>query len=112
MIHEFSKHLSELEQMVRRMVLESLAVDDYFESYIDSTTYALRLSKYGGAQQTDHASSTTGMQRHRDVTTLSIVCQHGVEGLEVQTKDGRWLTPSPNSLTVIIGEAFWVCLGS
>ncbi|ONK80648.1 uncharacterized protein A4U43_C01F20170 [Asparagus officinalis] len=104
-IFTFSKHIAELEQMVRRMILESLGMAKYYDECIKSTAYGLRLSEYGIG-----STNNIGMQSHRDSIILAMVCQHGVEGLEVQAKDGRWLTPSLNSLTVIIGEAFWVCV--
>ncbi|KAL6848896.1 hypothetical protein ACP4OV_021479 [Aristida adscensionis] len=44
---------------------------------------------------------------HQDANLLSIVCQHEVDGLEVQTKDGEWypIKLSPTSLVVMVGNA-------
>lgn len=101
----FVNQLSELEQIARKMILESLGVEKYFDEFVRSTVDALRMSKYG-AKQID-STAKTSLASHTDPNVLTIVCQRGVEGLEVQTKDGKWLTPSPNSFTVIMGQAFW-----
>ncbi|PKU74833.1 Gibberellin 2-beta-dioxygenase 2 [Dendrobium catenatum] len=46
---------------------------------------------------------------HKDPNYISIVCQHNIEGLEVENKStDEWIEtkPSKNSFTVLVGEAF------
>ncbi|KAM0932616.1 hypothetical protein DsansV1_C42g0238201 [Dioscorea sansibarensis] len=42
----FSKLLAELDQMVRRMVLESLGAEKHYDSLMKTNKFLLRLSKY------------------------------------------------------------------
>ncbi|KAF6166984.1 hypothetical protein GIB67_030677 [Kingdonia uniflora] len=101
-VHSLVKQQSELDQMVRRMVLESLGVEMYYKDHIESTDYDLRVNKYEGTQ-TDKAE--LGVISHIDKNVVTILNQNGVDGLEIQTKDGEWIRVkfSPNSFVVIIG---------
>ncbi|CAD5175161.1 unnamed protein product [Musa acuminata subsp. malaccensis] len=112
--YTFSKKLGELEEMVRRMVLESLGVTEYHEEQSASIWYLLRFSKYGavgdGEQEEEGERKKAGYMAHRDVNTLGIVCQlNGVDGLEVDSGDGQWIPAKPSSPTsyfVIAGDTF------
>ncbi|PIA65331.1 hypothetical protein AQUCO_00100659v1 [Aquilegia coerulea] len=104
-ISSFSQQVSELDQMVRRMVLESLGVEKYYDEHIESTNYLLRVMKYKGPDTSD---AKLGLQPHTDKSIVSILCQNQVNGLEVQSKDGTWIEVkiSPNSFIVMIGDSF------
>ncbi|XP_030464478.1 probable 2-oxoglutarate-dependent dioxygenase AOP1 [Syzygium oleosum] len=105
-IQSFSQKLSELDKMVRRMILESLSVEKYLDEHMNSTNYLLRVMKYEGPQTTD---TKLGLNSHTDKNIVTILCQNEVEGLEVQTKDGEWYStqPSPNSYIVMIGDSLY-----
>ncbi|KAL2338108.1 hypothetical protein Fmac_012554 [Flemingia macrophylla] len=98
------RHLSELDQIVRKMVLESLGVEKYLEEHMNSTNYLLRVMKYKGPQTSD---TKLGLSAHTDKNIVTILCQNQVEGLEVLTKDGKWTSykPSPESFVVMIGDS-------
>jgi len=93
--------------MVRRMVVESLGVEKYMEEHLDSTNYLLRVMKYKGPESND---TQLGLHSHTDKNIVTILYQNHVEGLQVQTKDGKWISfqPSPNSFVVMIGDSFHV----
>jgi isopenicillin N synthase-like dioxygenase len=103
-VQVFSEQLSELDQIVRRMILESLGVEKYMEEHMESTNYLLRVMKYKGPQTTE---TKLGLNSHTDKNIVTILYQNQVEGLEVQTKDGQWISvkPSPDSFTVMIGDS-------
>ncbi|XP_014516224.1 probable 2-oxoglutarate-dependent dioxygenase AOP1 [Vigna radiata var. radiata] len=103
-IQSFSGQLSELDQIVRKMVLESLGLEKYLEEHMNSTNYLLRVMKYKAPQTTD---TKLGLTTHSDKNTVTILYQNGVEGLEVLTKDGKWISykPSPHTFVVIIGDS-------
>ncbi|KAL3745047.1 hypothetical protein ACJRO7_014195 [Eucalyptus globulus] len=97
----------ELDSLMRKLVLGSLGVDKYVESLDKSVGYNLRLTRYA-APGTE--SKTPGAICHRDVNFLSIIHQNHVNGLEVQTKDGRWIEVAPSSASsfiVLAGESFY-----
>lgn len=106
-VQAFSEQVSELDQMVRRMILESLGVEKYMEQHMVSTNYLLRVMKYKGPQTTE---TKLGLNAHTDKNIVTILYQNQVEGLEVQIKDGQWISvkPSPDSFTVMIGDSLHV----
>ncbi|XP_065868788.1 probable 2-oxoglutarate-dependent dioxygenase AOP1 isoform X1 [Euphorbia lathyris] len=104
-VHWFSKPLSELDEMIRRMIAESFGVEKYLDEHLNSTYNILRLNKYEAPQTSE---KKIGLRDHTDKNTTSILYQNQTDGLEVQTKDGEWINVkfSPNSFVVIIGESF------
>ncbi|XP_047166516.1 probable 2-oxoglutarate-dependent dioxygenase AOP1.2 [Vigna umbellata] len=103
-IQSFSGQLSELDQIVRKMILESMGVEKYLEEHMNSTNYLLRVMKYKAPQTTD---TKLGLSAHSDKNIVTILYQNGVEGLEVLTKDGKWISykPSPHTFVVMIGDS-------
>ncbi|CAO2175445.1 unnamed protein product [Urochloa humidicola] len=102
-ISAFAANMLGLERKVGTMVLESLGIGQgNVASHLDSLNYSVRLSHYGLSE----AGAGMLMRSHRDCTVLSVVVQHEVEGLEVQTQDGSWLAvaPEPDTVAVIAGE--------
>ncbi|KAJ8433493.1 hypothetical protein Cgig2_018027 [Carnegiea gigantea] len=104
-VHEYAKQVSELERMVTKMVFESYGVEKYLDSHLNSTTYLLRIAKYGAPQEEE---GTIGGVAHTDKNFITILHQNDVDGLEVQTKDGHWVPYEafPHSFVVMAGEVF------
>ncbi|KAK2432519.1 putative 2-oxoglutarate-dependent dioxygenase AOP1 [Trifolium repens] len=102
-IHSFSEELTELDQIIRKMILESLGVEKYLEEHMNSTNYLLRVMKYKGPKTND---TKLGLSTHTDKNVVTILYQNQVEGLEVMTKDGKWISykPSSGSFVVMIGD--------
>ncbi|KAK7336498.1 hypothetical protein VNO77_17040 [Canavalia gladiata] len=106
-IQSFTEQLSKLDQIIRKMILESLGVEKYLDEHMNSTHYLARFMKYNGPQ-TNEAKS--GLQEHTDKNILTILCQNHIDGLEVQTKSGEWIKYKPstsNSFIVLIGDSFY-----
>ncbi|KAJ6711750.1 2-OXOGLUTARATE (2OG) AND FE(II)-DEPENDENT OXYGENASE SUPERFAMILY PROTEIN [Salix purpurea] len=105
-IHSFTKIISELHQMVVRMLFESYGIKKDYEPLISSTNYLLRLLKYGRSL----GETNVGFKAHMDKTFLTLLYQNPVKGLEIRTKEGEWITyepSSPTSFAVIAGD---VCM--
>ncbi|XP_073298391.1 probable 2-oxoglutarate-dependent dioxygenase AOP1 [Primulina huaijiensis] len=104
-IQSFSEQLSELDQIVRKMVLESLELEKYVDEQIQSTNYLIRVQKYDPPKSHE---TELGLPAHTDKNMVTILYQNEAKGLEVQTKDGRWISAqsSPNSFIVMTGESF------
>ncbi|KAI3786049.1 hypothetical protein L1987_45176 [Smallanthus sonchifolius] len=104
-IHTYSKKLWELDGMVRKMVFEGLNLTKYLKEHLEATNYHLKVMKYRAAEPSE---STMGLDSHADTSILTILHQNGVQGLEIRTKDGDWITVnvSPNSFVVMAGESF------
>ncbi|XP_073063885.1 probable 2-oxoglutarate-dependent dioxygenase AOP1 [Primulina eburnea] len=104
-ILSFSEQLSQLDQIVRKIVLESLGLEAYTDEHIGSTDYVIRFQKYDPPKSHE---TELGFAAHTDKNMITILYQNEVNGLEVLTKDGQWMTVelSPDSFIVVVGEAF------
>ncbi|OIT02752.1 PREDICTED: probable 2-oxoglutarate-dependent dioxygenase AOP1 [Nicotiana attenuata] len=105
-IQSYSEQLSELDQTVRRMILESLGVEKYMDEHVNSTNYLLRVMKYKGPQSNE---TKIGLNAHTDKNIVTILYQNQVNGLEVLTKDGHWINvePTPDAFIVMIGDSLY-----
>ncbi|CAM0953654.1 unnamed protein product [Alopecurus aequalis] len=103
-VHGAAARMAELEGTVRRMVEEWLGVHDD-----EPVWHLFRMSEYG-APKAQEKQREVRYGSHQDTNTLSVVCQHEVDGLEMQARDGRWVLvqPSPASLVVMAGNALRV----
>ncbi|XP_021906496.1 probable 2-oxoglutarate-dependent dioxygenase AOP1 [Carica papaya] len=108
-IQSFSEELSELDQTIRRMILECFGLEKYLDEHMNSTNYLLRVMKYKGPETTD---TKLGLSAHTDKNIVTILYQNQVEGLEVQTKDGEWIKvqPSQDSFIAMIGDSLYAWL--
>ncbi|KAM0939007.1 putative oxoglutarate/iron-dependent dioxygenase, non-heme dioxygenase domain-containing protein [Dioscorea sansibarensis] len=104
-VWSFAKHLHELAGMVMRMILQSMGVEKHVDSFSEELACGLRLSRYWFSPDEGIKSR---MGSHTDPSFLTIVCQHEVPGLEVQTQEDSWIrvTPLPNAFTIMLGDAF------
>ncbi|XP_065868789.1 probable 2-oxoglutarate-dependent dioxygenase AOP1.2 isoform X2 [Euphorbia lathyris] len=88
-VHWFSKPLSELDEMIRRMIAESFGVEKYLDEHLNSTYNILRLNKYEAPQTSE---KKIGLRDHTDKNTTSILYQNQTDGLEVWM-NGRLHSP-------------------
>ncbi|XP_056162129.1 probable 2-oxoglutarate-dependent dioxygenase AOP1 [Syzygium oleosum] len=98
----------ELDSLVRKLVLGSLGVDKYVDSLARSVKYNFRLMGY--APPGNDESKKPDTTCHRDANFVTILHQNHVNGLEMQTKDGRWIEVAPSSacsFIVLTGESFY-----
>jgi isopenicillin N synthase-like dioxygenase len=89
------------------MIFQSLGIEKYLGFHLESLIYGVRLSSYGGLP-TEEAK--VSLPVHVDPNLITIICQNGVEGLDVCTTDEEWfqVAPSPGTFTVMIGESMMV----
>ncbi|MCD7472837.1 hypothetical protein HAX54_014234 [Datura stramonium] len=105
-IQSYSKQLSQLDQTVRKMLLESLGVEKYMDEHMNSTYYNLRPIKYKAPQSSE---AEVGLYTHTDKSIFSILHQNQVNGLQILTKDGQWINvePTPETFIVMIGDSLY-----
>ncbi|KAI0510296.1 hypothetical protein KFK09_010901 [Dendrobium nobile] len=103
---KYAKHMQELMNMIHKMIVESLGLEDHYDSHMNSLAYSIRFSNY--YKDTLDDGINLALPSHKDPNYISIICPHNVEGLEVEAANGEWLQSKPmkNSFTVLVGEAF------
>ncbi|KAJ4847827.1 hypothetical protein Tsubulata_011781, partial [Turnera subulata] len=109
-VPSFMERLTEVDGIVRRMIVEYLGLEKYLEEHMNSTYYNARLMKYAAPGSNEQR---LGAGDHTDKNITTVLYQNEVNGLEVQAKDGdRWIRvkPSPDSFIIQIGESFqaWI----
>ncbi|OEL30008.1 putative 2-oxoglutarate-dependent dioxygenase AOP1.2 [Dichanthelium oligosanthes] len=107
-VHGAAKRIADLEEAVRRMLMEGLGVAKYHDAVSESTRHVFRMSRYEATGGDAEGKEEIRYGTHQDCNTLTIVCQHQVDGLEMQTRDGDWILvrpSSPASLVVMAGNA-------
>ncbi|KAI4331464.1 hypothetical protein MLD38_029652 [Melastoma candidum] len=105
LINAYAKLSEEIDRTVARMIFDGYGVGKYYDSYISSTTYLLRLLKNRAPKEGEH---NLGFIHHTDKSFTTIVHQHGeVNGLEVETKDRDWILVklSSSNFVVMAGDA-------
>ncbi|KAL8062407.1 hypothetical protein ABFX02_02G145400 [Erythranthe guttata] len=108
-ILSYAKLVSELEQIVDKMVFESYGTQKHYKSHIESTTYLLRTIKYSVPKSADNKSNDNiGTNVHTDKSFLSILHQNQINGLHIQLRNGEWLAVEvpPGSFVVMAGDAY------
>ncbi|GLT54213.1 hypothetical protein SLA2020_274310 [Shorea laevis] len=103
-VHSYAKLAGKLDDMVTRMIHESYGVEKYYDSHIGSTTYLLRVLKNRVPMGNE---PNLAFVTHTDKSFTTILHQNQVNGLEVETKDGNWISVefSPSSFVVMAGDA-------
>ncbi|KAK3010868.1 hypothetical protein RJ639_012086 [Escallonia herrerae] len=102
-----SKKLAALGDMVLQMVFENYGVERYYDTQIEALAYLMRFIKYRAPMNNEN---NTGLRPHTDKGFLTILDQNQVKGLEIETKDGEWITfdPSPSAFVVVAGDGLMV----
>lgn len=100
----YYKPLMELDEMVKRMVLESLGLQNYIDKFLDSNYYLLRFTNYKPIK--GEAGPGLGLGAHTDGGYLTIIKQDQI-GLQVN-QNGEWIefNASPNSYVVLSADVF------
>ncbi|PKI46300.1 hypothetical protein CRG98_033309 [Punica granatum] len=105
-VQSYSDNLSTLYRIVRRMILESLSLEKYIEEHLSTTYYLLQVMKYKEPQT---PVKKLGVHEHTDRNMMTILHQNQIDGLEIQRKDGEWISlrPSQESFIVVIGDSLY-----
>lgn len=100
---EAAQRIFQLEEAVRRMVMEGLGVAKHHDALSASMWHLFRMSEY---KAPNAAEKVVRYGAHQDTNWLSVVCQHEVAGLEMQSRGGEWIVvqPSPTSLVFMVGN--------
>ncbi|KAK4739496.1 hypothetical protein R3W88_003193 [Solanum pinnatisectum] len=103
----FYKPLMELDDMLKRMIFETLGLKHYIDEFMDSNIFVSRFTNYKANKGKDE--DRPRLSSHTDNSYFTIVKQDQI-GLQVLNKNGEWieLNTSPNSYLVLVGDALTV----
>lgn len=90
------------------MTLESYGIEKYYATLKHSCMYLMRFIRYRSPKKNE---TNIGHLPHRDKSFMGIIDTNQVGGLEMETRDGKWITFQPSSyktLVIIAGEPFMV----
>lgn len=108
-VHSYAKLLEELDERVLEMLFESYGIHEkkHYDSIVASNSHLLRFLKYREPEDTE---TELRFQSHTDKNFSTILRQDRVAGLEVQTKEGNWVSiePSPSRLLFMAGDGLQV----
>ncbi|CAF2034996.1 BnaA09g01270D [Brassica napus] len=108
-MHKFSERLVELDVMARRMIMESFGIEKYLGEHLNSTYYVLRMMKYTSPPDDDVEETKLGLLSHTDKSITTILHQYEVDGLEIKTKDNKWIKVKPSQHCFIIMVGDFLC---
>ncbi|XP_010462133.1 PREDICTED: 2-oxoglutarate-dependent dioxygenase AOP3-like [Camelina sativa] len=105
-LHNYAEFAAKLDQIVIQIVFESYNVEKYYNPYMESTTYLLRMLKNCAP---NIKNPTLGFVTHTDKSFTTILHQDQVNGLEMETREGERIIinlSSPSLFMVFAGDAF------
>ncbi|MCS7298001.1 MAG: 2-oxoglutarate and iron-dependent oxygenase domain-containing protein [Bacteroidia bacterium] len=94
-----------------RVLLQALALyleleEDYFEPRVQYGPSLLRLLHYYPLEKVDIPPGATRAAEHEDINLITLLIGASAEGLEVLTREGKWLAPvvAPHQMVVNVGD--------
>lgn len=95
--------------MVRRIIMESFGIEKYIDEHLNSTNYLFPMMKYTPLDD-EEQEPKQGLRSHTDTNFITILHQYQVDGLQVKTKDEKWIKvkPSQDRFLVMIGDTLSV----
>ena len=106
---EYCEAMSSLSLKIMELLGLSLGVSrDYFREFFEENDSIMRLKYYPPCQKPD---LTLGTGPHCDPTSLTILHQDNVNGLQVFVENQwRSISPNPKAFVVNIGDTFMVTI--
>ena len=103
---EYQSAMRTLGDRVLSLIALSLELpEDYFAAFYDVPTTTLRLLRYPPHPASAKANQL-GAGAHTDWGGVTLLAQDDLGGLEVRTRDGRWIeaTPVPGTFVINLGD--------
>ncbi|XP_070676971.1 deoxypodophyllotoxin synthase-like isoform X2 [Malus domestica] len=105
--HSYVKLIEELGERVMRLLFESYGVAaKHYESFAAFNDHIFRLIKYREMKDIDITGTSVWFPSHTDASFISILFQHQIGGLEIESKDGTFvgIDASPCHFIVFAGD--------
>ena len=107
-LKEYGNKMTELSRTIVKIVLTSLGEDfqkKVYESEFKNCHGYLRIINYSPPEDVEK-NEVEGLGRHTDMSCITIVYQDQIGGLQVRSKQGKWMNINPceDTLVVNIGD--------
>jgi len=101
---ECCERMKELSDQIHKIILANLGVSNYYASHFEHCKFWLRMNEY--QVSCDEASGSITFPAHTDGSSITILHEDDVGGLQVLSKAGNWVEvkPTPNSFIIFIGD--------
>ncbi|GAU15150.1 hypothetical protein TSUD_08880 [Trifolium subterraneum] len=103
---DMSTKMVELHSLILKMIVDGYGLPKQYTSTIEELNYhsSLRLMKYKVPQI--NKDCEIALVSHTDKNSLTILCQNEVQGLEVLTKENKWIQVQipQGGFIVIVGD--------
>ncbi|KAK9049498.1 hypothetical protein SSX86_031529 [Deinandra increscens subsp. villosa] len=107
-VREYGDKMRILSKKITQILLMCLGkdFDTRFKSEFSNCEGYLRINNYSLPEKVGKGKDVEGLGMHTDMSCLTIVYQDDIGGLQVRSKDGKWLNIDPfeGSLVVNIGD--------
>ncbi|XP_021677123.2 gibberellin 20-oxidase-like protein [Hevea brasiliensis] len=108
-LKEYGNKMSELSKRIVKAVLMSLGEDfdtNFYESDFSNCHGYMRINNYTAPESVEQEKGVEGLGMHTDMSCVTIVCQDEIGGLQVRSKEGKWMdiNPCEDTLVVNIGD--------
>lgn len=110
-LQEYGKKVSEISKGILKLVLMSLELGDefltkYYEADFKNCHGYLRINNYSPPENKLEEEETEGLGMHTDMSCITIVYQDEIGGLQVKSREGKWMDilPCEGSLVVNVGD--------
>ncbi|KAG5249149.1 gibberellin beta-dioxygenase [Salix suchowensis] len=105
-VKEYGTEMSELSRRIVKAVLMSMGEDSaekFYESDFNNCHGYLRINSYSppGSSTVD-GKEVEGLGMHTDMSCVTIVCQDEIGGLQVRSREGKWMDINPRADTLVV----------
>lgn len=109
MLHEYFTKMEILSKRIAIILLQCLGdgiVKKYYESEFGKCQGYLRIINYTPPNEIEGEEEIEGLGVHTDMSCITIVNQDEIGGLQVRSKEGKWmnLKPCEGTLVVNVGD--------
>ncbi|XP_042969061.1 gibberellin 20-oxidase-like protein [Carya illinoinensis] len=105
-LQEYGSKMAELSKIIIKILLMSFGegFEEYYESEFKNCHGYLRINNYSPPESLEDVVEGLGM--HTDMSCVTIVYQDEIGGLQVRSKEGKWMDirPCEGTLVVNIGD--------
>lgn len=108
-LQDYGRKMTEISKEVLKLVLMSLGAEfemKYYNSEFGNCQGYLRINNYTPPESLKEEEEAEGLGMHTDMSCITIVYQDEVGGLQVKSREGKWMDiiPCEGTLVVNIGD--------